>query len=70
MKILQGEHECFYCGKIFIWQANIAGIIPSVVKPRDVIEANIAFIGKNKVEMDLYCPQCKFKNRFTAVFSK
>ena len=73
MKIINGNQNCFVCGKEFKWYGLIEnGNNQSFKIPFNEVEANICAIGnvnttadkKNKFEVITKCPHCRNKNKF------
>ncbi|MFE4896593.1 hypothetical protein [Peribacillus butanolivorans] len=66
-KRIEDSSECYKCGSYVRWRAEVSNSKPvgvSGVFTADRSEAEVVFVGKNKIEVIARCKKCYNKNRF------
>lgn len=65
---VNGTHTCFYCSSYFSWESRIKNnhsnsLVISLEEIKGV-NADVAFIDEDTVEVLANCPACRNKNKF------
>lgn len=62
--VLRGRHKCYLCEKEFNWLVTIKDDTVVEISNYAGEERGIpVFTGRNKIEIDVICPQCRNVNK-------